>query len=206
MRRPKRRTQRHASVRLRIRNTTHHGGTERMISNRTACCKVWREACMLSPIVGGSTDCPRTQTTPNPSNSTPLRHLPPPLPLPVWSVGTIDFSGYVDGYYSYNANRRPGLSLRSDQPAVQLQRPDDQFNLEAAKLTLNHDPDPIGAHVDLIFGRTNAFLHPVGDSIPIGELHRAGIHQHQAGQGQGLRAGLRPVRHLGRPGSHRDDE
>ena len=25
----------------------------------------------------------------------------------------------------------------------------------AAKLTLNHDPDPIGAHVDFIYGRTN---------------------------------------------------
>jgi hypothetical protein len=39
-----------------------------------------------------------------------------------------------------------------------------QFSLEAAKLTLNHDPDPIGAHVDILFGRTNAFLHPVTDT------------------------------------------
>ena len=37
----------------------------------------------------------------------------------------------------------------------------DNFNLEAAKLTLNHDPDPIGAHVDLLFGRTNTLFNPM---------------------------------------------
>ena len=41
----------------------------------------------------------------------------------------------------------------------------DNFNLEAAKLTLNHDPDPIGAHVDLLFGRTNAFVQSNGLGI-----------------------------------------
>ena len=35
----------------------------------------------------------------------------------------------------------------------------DQFNLSAAKLTLNHDPDPVGAHVDFIYGRTNDLIN-----------------------------------------------
>ncbi len=35
----------------------------------------------------------------------------------------------------------------------------DQFELSAAKLTLNHDPDPIGAHVDFIYGRTNTLIN-----------------------------------------------
>jgi hypothetical protein len=77
-----------------------------------------------------------------------------PAPAPVWSVGTIDFSGYLDGYFSYNSNRPQSMTNEyynfDDQ---------DNFNLEAAKLTLNHDPDPIGAHADIIFGRTNTFLH-----------------------------------------------
>ena len=41
----------------------------------------------------------------------------------------------------------------------------DQFNLEAAKVTLNHDPDPVGGHLDVIFGRTNAFLQSNGLGI-----------------------------------------
>jgi len=72
----------------------------------------------------------------------------------------VDLSGYVDGYYSYNANR-PGQTSALGQ-INQLYNFDDstdQFSLEAAKLTMNHDPDPVGAHVDLLFGRTNAFLH-----------------------------------------------
>ncbi|MGP8258893.1 MAG: porin [Acidobacteriaceae bacterium] len=75
-------------------------------------------------------------------------------------MGTIDFSGYVDGYYSYNANR-PGQYSAYGQ-VNQLYNFDDetdQFSLEAAKVTMNHDPDPVGAHVDLLFGRTNFFLH-----------------------------------------------
>ncbi len=72
----------------------------------------------------------------------------------------MDLSGYVDGYYSYNANR-PGQASAFGQ-TNQLYNFDDstdQFSLEAAKLTLNHDPDPVGAHVDILFGRTNTFLH-----------------------------------------------
>jgi len=83
-----------------------------------------------------------------------------PAAAPVWSVGSVDFSGYVDGYYSYNANR-PGQSSTYGQ-INQLYNFDDQtdqFSLEAAKLTLNHDADPVGVHVDLLFGRTNTFLH-----------------------------------------------
>lgn len=95
------------------------------------------------------------------ATDTPAPATPTAAPAaPTWSVGTIDFSGYIDGYYSYNANR-PGQNSAFGQ-INQLYNFDDQtdqFSLEAAKLTLNHDPDPIGAHVDILFGRTNAFLH-----------------------------------------------
>jgi hypothetical protein len=97
------------------------------------------------------------------TDSTPAPTAPPAAP--VWSVGTIDFSGYVDGYYSYNANR-PGQNSDFGQ-TNQLYNFDDaanQFSLEAAKLTLNHDPDPVGAHVDILFGRTNSFLHSASDN------------------------------------------
>jgi hypothetical protein len=106
-----------------------------------------------------------TETTPNPTNSTTTAPPAPPAAAPTWSVGSIDFSGYVDGYYSYNANK-PGQNSAFGQ-VNQLYNFDDetnQFSLEAAKLTLNHDADPIGAHVDILFGRTNAFLHPATDT------------------------------------------
>jgi hypothetical protein len=66
----------------------------------------------------------------------------------------MDLSGYVDGYFSYNHNRPVGES-NNFYNFDDL----DQFNLEAAKVTLNHDPDPVGAHLDILFGRTNTFLH-----------------------------------------------
>jgi hypothetical protein len=66
----------------------------------------------------------------------------------------MDLSGYVDGYFSYNHNR-PAVEANQGYNFDDL----DQFNLEAAKVTFNHDPDPVGVHVDLMFGRTNTFLH-----------------------------------------------
>jgi hypothetical protein len=85
---------------------------------------------------------------------------------PTWSVGPMDISGFIDGYYSYNANQPdsatyPGVPAGYDQ-VNQLYNFNDktqQFNLSAAKLTLNHDPDPVGAHVDFLYGRTNDLIN-----------------------------------------------
>jgi hypothetical protein len=98
-----------------------------------------------------------TESTSNPSTSTTT--APAAAPAPLWSAGSVDFSGFVDGYYSYNFNR-PGSQTN------QLYNFDDAtgFSLEAAKLTMNHGADPIGAHVDLLWGRTNAFLHSSSDT------------------------------------------
>ncbi len=118
----------------------------------------------LAIVAGAQTpSAPAPTTTPDSTTAqapaTPAA-APAPAAAPVWSVGTIDFSGYLDGYYSYNSNR-PGQNSPLGQ-VNQLYNFDDetdQFSLEAAKLTMNHDPDPVGAHVDLLFGRTNTFLH-----------------------------------------------
>ncbi len=84
-----------------------------------------------------------------------------PPPAPVWSVGGIDFSGFVDGYYDLNFNH-PGSGangLRNFDVKA------DQFSLNMAKLTLDHGPDPIGFHIDLAFGRAMEIIH-AGDSSP----------------------------------------
>src|SRR6267154_2994957 len=81
--------------------------------------------------------------------ATPAPQDPAPASAPTWSVGPIDFSGLVDGYYSFNANH----------PASQLNQlynfndKTNQFSLNMAKVSLAHSPDPVGFQVDLGFGR-----------------------------------------------------
>lgn len=87
-----------------------------------------------------------------------------PAAAPVWSVGSVDVSGYIDGYYSYNANRPSNAADGQTSNLYTFDDKTDQFSLEAAKLTLNHDADPVGAHVDILLGRTNTLIHNSADS------------------------------------------
>src|SRR5208282_4246380 len=57
---------------------------------------------------------------------------------PTWSIGPIDFSGLVDGYFDFNAN---------------------QFSLNMAKLSMSHTADPVGFQVDFGFGRAFDVIH-----------------------------------------------
>lgn len=74
---------------------------------------------------------------------------PAPASSSTWSVGPIDFSGLVDGYYNLNFNH----------PASQINQlynfndRTNQFSLNMAKLSLAHSPDPVGFQVDVGFGR-----------------------------------------------------
>ncbi len=85
----------------------------------------------------------------------------------------MDLSGFIDGYYSFNFNR-PNTTDGFDQinQLYNFNDKTDQFELSAAKLTLNHDPDPVGAHVDFIYGRTNSLINAApsnstsGDQLP----------------------------------------
>jgi hypothetical protein len=108
-------------------------------------------------VAQAATPAPPPAAAPTPAPAA----APAAAPAPVWSVGSVDISGYIDGYFSYNANRPGSSELTSGQENQYYNFDDktDQFNLEAAKLTLNHDPDPVGAHLDLIFGRTNTIIH-----------------------------------------------
>jgi hypothetical protein len=98
-----------------------------------------------------------------------------PAAPPTWSVGGIDFSGYLDGYYTYNDNRPSNTANGQTNDLYNFNDKTDQFNLSAAKLTLNHDPDPVGVHADLIFGRTNALIHPATDTSTADYLEQAYI-------------------------------
>jgi len=75
---------------------------------------------------------------------------PPPAPPP-WSAGPIDFSGLVDGYYTFNFNH-PASGLNGPGP-LNFDAKANQFSLNMAKLTMSHTADPVGFQVDLGFGR-----------------------------------------------------
>ncbi|MFZ0661405.1 MAG: porin [Acidobacteriaceae bacterium] len=101
----------------------------------------------------------QSQSTPAPTPAPP----PPAVSAPVWSVGGIDFSGYLDGYYSYNYNRPSNAANGQINDLYDFNDKTDQFNLAGAALTLNHNPDPVGVHADLIFGRANDIMHAATD-------------------------------------------
>lgn len=72
-----------------------------------------------------------------------------------WSVGPITFSGLLDAYYSLNFNHPASRtnSLRYFDAKA------NQFNLNMAKLVMEHSPDPVGFRVDLGFGKSFEMLH-----------------------------------------------
>jgi len=93
--------------------------------------------------------------TPAPADSTPA----PAPAAPTWSVGPMDVSGLIDGYYSYNQNRPSAAANGQSNDLYNFNDKTDQFSLSEARLTLNHDPDPVGARVDLLFGRAETLVN-----------------------------------------------
>lgn len=93
---------------------------------------------------------------------------PAPAPEPAapsaWSAGPINFSGLIDGYYSFNFQHpasRNNVLRNFDVRA-------NQMSLNMAKLTLDHDPDPVGFKLDFGFGRAMEIFHatdPAGTDV-----------------------------------------
>jgi hypothetical protein len=77
-----------------------------------------------------------------------------PAPAPTWSIGPIDFSGAIDGYYSWN----------TEHPADKMNElylwnsPTNTFSLNMAKIAMSHSPDPVGFELDLMYGNTATLI------------------------------------------------
>ena len=110
-------------------------------------------------------NAPATDAGAAPAGQTPA---PAPAPAaapaaPTWSVGPIDFSGLVDGYYSFDFNHPAGGNQLYNFD-VQA----NQFSLNMVKLSMSHTADPVGFQVDLGFGRAFDIIHasePAGPSF-----------------------------------------
>ncbi len=106
------------------------------------------------------------QATPAPAAPpAPADQAPAAAPAaPTWSVGPMDISGMIDGYYSYNANRPSAAANGQINDLYNFNDKTDQFSLSQAMIILNHDPDPVGAHIDLFYGRANTLVNAGGEA------------------------------------------
>ena len=92
---------------------------------------------------------------------------PAPPPAPTWSVGPIDFSGLIDGYVTGNFNHPNTGGVPGQNGLYNFNVEANQFSLSMAKLTMSHDPDPIGFRVDLGFGRAFDIILASEPSAPV---------------------------------------
>jgi hypothetical protein len=83
---------------------------------------------------------------------------PAPLKFP-WRVGPMAVTGFIDGYYTGNDNHPTDSANGQLNDLYNFNDRADAVELSAAKLTLNHDPAPVGAHFDFIYGRTNGLVN-----------------------------------------------
>lgn len=97
---------------------------------------------------------------------------PPPAPAPApaaappsntpanWRFAGVDWTGFVDGYYGFNNNHPANSANGQTNDLYNFDDKTNQADLDAAKITFNRDPAPVGVHADFIFGRTNSLIHP----------------------------------------------
>lgn len=76
-----------------------------------------------------------------------------------WRVLKFDISGFADGFYSNNPNHPSESANGKMNDLYNFNQDANQPALSAVKMTLNHDPAPIGAHFDFIYGRTNKLIN-----------------------------------------------
>ena len=103
----------------------------------------------LGCLCTAQTPAPAAADKPAAAADKPADAPAPAPPTPVWSVGPIDFSGLVDGYYSLNFNH-PASKINNGR---NFDAKANQFSLNMAKLTMEHTADPVGFKLELGFGR-----------------------------------------------------
>jgi hypothetical protein len=87
-----------------------------------------------------------------PPDSKPPDEAPAASPL---SLGPVQFSALVDGYYDLNFNHPASGNNQIRNFDVKA----NQFSLNMLKLTMEHTADPVGFRVDLGFGKAFDVIH-----------------------------------------------
>jgi Putative beta-barrel porin-2, OmpL-like. bbp2 len=120
---------------------------------RLKCLFVFSTAALIATSAFGQ-DAPAQAPAPAPA-AAPAAPAPPP-----WSVGPIDFSGLIDGYYTFNFNHPASATngLYNFDTAA------NQFSLNMAKLSMSHSADPIGFQVDFGFGHAFDIINGIDNN------------------------------------------
>jgi Putative beta-barrel porin-2, OmpL-like. bbp2 len=125
-------------------------------------------AIAVAMVMTGSAQTPAPAASPAPAAQAPAAPAPAaqapaaPAPAPLkfpWKIGPMAVTGFVDGYYTENNNHPTDSANGQLNDLYNFNDRADAVELSAAKLTLNHDPAPIGAHFDFIYGRTNGLVN-----------------------------------------------
>jgi hypothetical protein len=114
-----------------------------------------RLKCLLGPVTAALLATSVFGQAPAPAAAAAATPAPPP-----WSVGGIDFSGLVDGYYDFNFNHPASQTngLYNFDTAA------NQFSLNMVKLSMSHTADPIGFQVDFGFGHAFDMINGIDDN------------------------------------------
>jgi hypothetical protein len=104
--------------------------------------------CLVSLFVTLPVWGQETSTTPSEVSAAPA--APQGGAAPTWSVGPINFSGAIDGYYTWNNNHPASMT----SGLYNFNSQANQFDLNLLKIALSHDADPVGFRVDLGYGNT----------------------------------------------------
>lgn len=107
-----------------------------------------------------------SQTAPGSNPEPAPASAPPAVASPTWSVGPIDFSGLVDGYFSYSANHPVSIAGGPENQLRNFDYEANTFSLNMAKLTMSHDADPVGFRVDIGFGRPFTSIYGIHGNEP----------------------------------------
>ncbi|HEY2470480.1 MAG TPA: outer membrane beta-barrel protein [Terracidiphilus sp.] len=82
----------------------------------------------------------------------------PATPKP-WHFAGFDFSGFGDGFYTWNDNHPTNFANGEMNDFYNFNQDANQPALSALKLTMDHAPAPVGAHFDFVYGRTNKLIN-----------------------------------------------
>ncbi|MGD0015079.1 MAG: porin [Bryobacteraceae bacterium] len=109
--------------------------------------------CLLAYAAVAQTPAP-SQPAPGPAASaqTPAPAAPS---APQSLLGPVDLSGIIDAYYDLNFSH----PASGNNQLRNFDMKANQFSLNMAKVTLSHDPDPIGFRLDFGFGRAFETIH-----------------------------------------------
>ena len=150
-----------------------------------SCTSIRHSSCPWQPSRGAS---PKPRQQPQTGTPAPAPAAPPTT----WSIGAIDVSGLLDGYYSFN-NNHPASGFNTLR---NFEVKSNQFSLNMSKLSLSHAANPDRIHTRRRLRPRLADLSRHRPGARRQRVHPAGLRQSETGTVGWTAIRLRQVLHL----------